>query len=286
VVKKAGRAKLGVAGAVAAVMIGLVAVLSAFIIAELALIYQKYGLTAMQRIREAHEKEKELLKIYHTDYHPLIAAALAALGVAPGREPTGNISVVGLPRGYYTVVVGHGYPVGIRYALLQDRERHAVKESKSLDILVEPPGMIIKAKDIGFNPTENETVSFVSSSGRIYQALEEPPSMAEVIPCVFSKVKNRFDLKVEAAPSQALGQVSVKVMAGICQDRLEGGGQIRLDDCLRFTVVRLTAEDSDEYSFLYWQVEGKRYNSTQLLILLEKDYNVVARFNKVGGGEG
>lgn len=277
------KAKLGVAGAVAAAMIGILAVLTAFLIAELALIYQKYGLAATQRIREGHEKERELLKIYYTEYHPLIAAALG--------QARGNASTVSSTSGsgFYTLIVGHGYPIGLKYALLVDKESRAVKESKPLDMVVEPPCTIIKAMDIGFNKTGNETVSFISSNGRIYQALDEPPNMAEVIPCVSGNGNdgNSFDLKVEITPPQALNQVSVEIIVGACSyQQTPGGNQIRLDDCPPFTVVQLTATDSDEYSFRYWQVEGKKYDSKELYVLLDEDFNIIAKFDIVGGGGG
>jgi len=280
----AGRGRLGVAGAIAATMIGLLAVLSAFIIAELALIYQKYGLAAVQRVREGHEREKELLRIHYTDQHPLIAAVLGE-----GRR---NVSAVGSAgeSGYYTLISGHGYPVGIKHVLLVDRDNRVVKELRSVNMLVEPPCVIIDAKSIGFRQTGNVSVSFISSRGRIYQALEEPPSVADVIPCIIDSGSGRdgnsFDLKIEASPSQALGQVSVKVIVGTCQSQRNLGNQIRLDDCPPYTVAQLIAKNSDRYSFRYWQVEGKRYDTSELLILLEKDYNVVAKFDGVGGDSG
>ncbi|RLI29062.1 hypothetical protein DRO58_00755 [Candidatus Bathyarchaeota archaeon] len=285
-IEKSHRARLGVAGAVAAAAIAILAVLSAFLIAELAFIYQKYGLAAVQNVREAHEREKEQLKIYYTKNHPLIAAALAET-----RGADQSISVVGPSSqgGYFTFIVRHGYPVGIKYVILADKDEKNVKEAKSFDTVIEPPCLVIEADNIGFNKMEEGVVKFVSSRGRIYQALNESPKIAEVIPCIYTRKgsnnKNSFDLKVEASPAKALGQVTVKVITGSCLVKPKReADQIRINGCRPITVVLLTAEDSSEYTFSYWQVEGEKYNTPQLLLLLEQDYNIVAEFEKVGGG--
>jgi hypothetical protein len=88
--------------------------------------------------------------------------------------------------------------------------------------------------------------------------------------------RNSFDLNIVASPSVALGQVSWNVNRGTCQVA-ERGSQIKLQ-CSAFTIVTLSASDSQNYAFEVWKIEGVRVTDRQVTLLLDDDYTVNADF--------
>jgi hypothetical protein len=90
--------------------------------------------------------------------------------------------------------------------------------------------------------------------------------------------RNSFDLHILTSPSGALGQVSWDVNRGTCQVA-ERGSQIKLQ-CSAFTIVTLSASDSQNYAFEVWKIEGVRVTDRQVTIVLDDDYTANVDFRR------
>jgi hypothetical protein len=104
------------------------------------------------------------------------------------------------------------------------------------------------------------------------------PNATLVYPCAPDMDRNSFDLHILTSPSGALGQVSWDVNRGTCAVTMSGG-EIKLT-CSTFTIVTLSAADSQNYVFEAWRIEGVRVTDRQVTLALDDDYTVNADFRR------
>jgi len=225
--------------------------------------------------REAFEQKRGGLRVLVWSY----------LYSGPGRGAVWQ-------RPYLYIIVDGGYSVLVKDILfLEAQNRSSIDpvtgrlvRTYSLNRVVEPPCYMLRLDrvDGAWRTLDafNRSVSHVAviAEGKVYYGTMRMPNATLVYPCAPDMDRNSFDLNIAASPSIALDQVSWDVRRGTCQVA-ERGSRIKLQ-CSAFTIVTLSASDSESFVFEAWMIEGVRVTDRQVTLILDDDYTVNADFRR------
>jgi hypothetical protein len=197
-------------------------------------------------------------------------------------------------RPYLYLVVDGGYSVLVKnvlFLLAQNRSSidpvtGRLVKTYSPNRVAEPPCLMIRLDKVDRTwktlDAFNNSVSHVAvvAEGKVYYGTIRMPNATLVYSCAPDMDRNAFDLHIIASPKAALDQVSWNVNRGTCQVT-EGGkdNEIKLT-CSAFTIVTLSAADSQNYVFEAWKIEGVRVTDRQVTIVLDDDYTANADFRR------
>jgi hypothetical protein len=195
-------------------------------------------------------------------------------------------------RPYLYLVVDGGYSVLVKDILfLEAQNRSSIDpvtgrlvKTYSLNRVAEPPCLMIRLDKVDRTwktlDAFNSSVSHVAvvAEGKAYYGTVRMPNATLVYPCAPDMDRNSFDLHILTSPSDALGQVSWDVNRGT-YTVTTSGSEIKLT-CSAFTIVTLSAADSQNYVFEAWKIEGVRVTDRQVTIVLDDDYTVNADFRR------
>lgn len=269
------RAKAGY-GAVLALGLFLSAlVLSAMLLSVMLSAY-RVSQEGVATSREQHEVKREGLRVLVWSYY---------FPASHGR----------FSRPYLYLVVEGGYAVRVREVLFLlaanrsqiDPYTGALVARVQLDRVVEPPCLMIRLWKppvtrwrtlADFNRSVSH-VAVVTAEGKVYYGTMRMPNATLAYPCQPDPDRNAFDLHLVVTPAAATGQVSWQVVRGTCAQQ-RSGNQYKLT-CSAYAVIRLKATDSSQYVFDGWNIEGEKVNEREITLVLDDDYTVNARFNKV-----
>jgi hypothetical protein len=193
-------------------------------------------------------------------------------------------------RPYLYLIIDGGYSVlvkGVLFLLAQNRSSidpvtGRLVKTYSLNRAVEPPCYMFRLDRVDRTwktlDAFNSSVSHVAviAEGKVYYGTVRMPNATLVYPCAPDMDRNSFDLNIVASPSAALNQVSWNVNKGTCT--VTTLGTVISLNCSAFTIVTLSASDSQNYAFEAWKIEGERVTDRQVTLLLDDDYTVNADF--------